>query len=311
MGPSRFATMLCELNAFGNFLSTWIALTVLGLTSILFFSTVLFYYYYVHCTFEKWQYKSNPKFPPPDKVREEVFQMLKGLWTGTLCPAMALYLTQHGKAQGFCGITPDYGYGYHVFMFFVIWIGTDFWEFFYHYLGHKYTFFWNNHKHHYFFFNPSPFAVIADEYIDQFVRSLPMALFPIIMPTNIDLLFFEFAVFFYGYGSYLHWGFEAKWPKPDHPWINTSFQHYLHHAKSVKLKPYHCGFFLKTWDILFCSMWTGEDLSAHAALAKGERTREEWDKVEKPDYSILLQPSFWWDPKPHMEALKKVQAKAS
>ena len=31
-------------------------------------------------------------------------------------------------------------------------------------------------------------------------------------------------------------------------YINTSFQHYAHHAKSLMNKPYHCGFFLKIWD---------------------------------------------------------------
>jgi lathosterol oxidase len=30
------------------------------------------------------------------------------------------------------------------------------------------------HKHHHIFFNPTPFAVIADEWMDQFIRSLPM-----------------------------------------------------------------------------------------------------------------------------------------
>jgi hypothetical protein len=30
------------------------------------------------------------------------------------------------------------------------------------------------HKFHHYFYNPSPFAVIADEYIDQFIRSTPM-----------------------------------------------------------------------------------------------------------------------------------------
>eukprot|EP00658_Telonema_sp_P-2_P035435 TRINITY_DN2576_c0_g1_i4.p2 TRINITY_DN2576_c0_g1~~TRINITY_DN2576_c0_g1_i4.p2 ORF type:complete len:103 (+),score=49.61 TRINITY_DN2576_c0_g1_i4:217-525(+) len=70
--------MLCELSAFGNFFSTWMALTLLGLTSITFFSFILFHFYYVNCTFEKWQYKSNPKFPQADKVREEIIQMLKG-----------------------------------------------------------------------------------------------------------------------------------------------------------------------------------------------------------------------------------------
>jgi hypothetical protein len=35
-------------------------------------------------------------------------------------------------------------------------------------------------------------------------------------------------------------------------------QHYLHHAISVKNKPYHTGFFFKLWDQLFGSMYKGE-----------------------------------------------------
>jgi hypothetical protein len=32
-------------------------------------------------------------------------------------------------------------------------------------LGHCYERFWAVHKHHHAFFNPTPFAVIADEYV--------------------------------------------------------------------------------------------------------------------------------------------------
>jgi hypothetical protein len=31
------------------------------------------------------------------------------------------------------------------------------------------------------------------------------------MPMNMDLLFFTFLLFFYGYGVYLHWGFEVEY----------------------------------------------------------------------------------------------------
>ncbi len=34
-------------------------------------------------------------------------------------------------------------------------------------------------------------------------------------------------------------------------YINTSFQHYCHHAKSLMNRPYHCGFFIKLWDNMF------------------------------------------------------------
>lgn len=50
--------------------------------------------------------------------------------------------------------------------------------------------------------------------LSQFVRSAPLLLLPVVMPMNMDLLFFTFAIFFYGYGVYLHWGFELKCVHP-------------------------------------------------------------------------------------------------
>ncbi len=86
--------------------------------------------------------------------------MLKGMLTASFCPAVSLYLTRHNHSMAYCGVEP-HGWGYLIFTFFVIWIGTDFWEFLYHWLGHKTTIGWHNHKHHHLFFNPSSFAVIA------------------------------------------------------------------------------------------------------------------------------------------------------
>ena len=60
--------------------------------------------------------------------------------------------------------------------------------------------------------------------------------------------------FFYGYGTYLHWGFEFDSLPCDHPIINTAFQHHLHHAISIKNKPLHTGFMFKIWDQLFDTM---------------------------------------------------------
>ena len=95
----------------------------------------------------------------------------------------------------------------------------------YHVLGHSLSDFWAQHKHHHKFYNPTPFSVIADEWADQIARSSPLFLFPLVMPVNYDLLFFQFAVFFYGYGTYLHLGHEVRLLSCDNPVINTSFQH--------------------------------------------------------------------------------------
>lgn len=89
---------------------------------------------------------------------------------------------------------------------------------------------WNVHKHHHVFYNPTPFAVIADELVDQFVRSLPMVILPALIPINIDLLFAIFSTLFYGYGVYLHWGYESPYLSAHNPIFNTSYHHYSHHV---------------------------------------------------------------------------------
>ena len=101
-----------------------------------------------------------------------------------------------------------------------------------------------------------------------------------LMPINMDLLFLTYGAFFYGYGVYLHWGYELRWPDAHHPWINTSFQHYLHHARSTLMKPLHTGFFFKIWDKMAGSVYEAgpdECLCARCAIARGERTREAFD----------------------------------
>lgn len=284
--------MLCEVAKRGNFFTTWLVLTLLALASMVIMSGFIFWRYYMNPTFEQWKRKSNPNYPSPQLVRKEVLQMLKGLVTAAACPAMALHLVDSGYSKAYCG-TSTYGVGYLVLSFFIVWIGTDFFEFAYHRIGHVNRIAWKEHRHHHAFYNPSPFAVIADMPIDQFIRATPLVIFPLIMPINMDLLFGIFAIFFYGYGVYLHWGYELAWPDAHHPIINSSFQHYLHHAKSTLRKPYHTGFFFKIWDQIFGSMYKDQCLCAKCCVERGERTEEAWAALPKPDYSPLLTWSFW------------------
>ena len=184
--------MLCEISSlFGyNFFYTWIALSLIALFFLVLFSSLIFYHYYVKITFEKWQQKTNTKYPPAEGVRTEIILMLKGLLSATICPALTLHLMGKGQLKGYCGVEP-YGWNYLILSFFLIWLSTDFFEFFYHRLGHTIDFCWNIHKSHHQFYNPTPFAVIADEYIDQFVRALPLLIIPMFIPINMDLLFFQ------------------------------------------------------------------------------------------------------------------------
>lgn len=287
--------MLYELAQRGNFFTTWLALTLMALVMMVVMSGSLFYVYYARPSYERWQRKTNPEFPPPAIVRREVLQMLKGVYTAAICPALALHLVDLGWSRAYGGLG-GYGWGYLVVSFFVVWIGSDFYEWAYHRLGHKRALWWKQHKAHHVFHNPSPFAVIADDHVDQFMRALPLLFIPMLMPVNMDVLFFTYGAFFYGYGVYLHWGYELRWPDAHHPWLNTSFQHYVHHARSTLNKPMNTGFFFKIWDRLAKSEYAAPPescLCARCCIARGERTRAAYDACFKPDYSPLLSLSFW------------------
>jgi lathosterol oxidase len=225
--------MLCEVGTNHGFFALWMVMSVLGLVSMLVLSSALFYPYYVTPTFERWKLKNNPKFPSPELVKKEIIHMCKGLSVATLCPAFTLMASKWGYSQGYCGATPAHALPL-LAQTAVIFVLTDFAEYFYHLLGHKYNFLWSIHRHHHMFYNPSPFAVIADEYLDQFVRTWPMVFIPMFLPINMDLMFAIFALLFYGYGVYLHWGYELECLSAHNPVLNTSYHHYMHHAISAK-----------------------------------------------------------------------------
>lgn len=209
-------------------------MTALGLLSMLVLSGTLFYYYYSNPTFEMWQMKSNPRFPSPLLVKKEIIHMCKGLIVATLCPAFTLAASSQGWSYGYCGLESKDGGMSLIAQALLVFFFTDLYEYVYHAIGHSFSFFWEVHRHHHRFYNPSPFAVIADEYLDQFVRTWPMVILPALTPINMDLLFVIFATLFYGYGVYLHWGYESKYLSAHNPIFNTAYHHYIHHAVSAK-----------------------------------------------------------------------------
>ena len=96
---------------------------------------------------------------------------------------------------------------------------------------------------------------------------------------------------------FLSSGYEYPGVSAHQNFINTSFQHYLHHARSSMNTPYHTGFYFKIWDQLFGSTYTEACICAQCCQKKGERTEEQFRQQlqAKPDYSVLLtlSPSFW------------------
>lgn len=302
--------VLCEVAEWGgqNLFWTWFVFSVAGLVLTMGLSGFVFSRLYWAPTYEWWRYKSNPKFPLPIQVRKEVLQTLKCISLSTVCPAISVYLTAQGKSEAFCG-WGGRSLSWHVLSFLAVWIFVDLFEWGYHALGHKVPVLWDQHRQHHKFFNPTPFAVVADEAFDQLIRASPLLFIPMVIPTNMDVLFALFSVFFYAYGVYIHAGFELDWPDAHHPLINTSYQHYLHHAVGGSGVPAHTGFFFKIWDQLVGADLTkkrydmGRCECSKCSRARGERTYEAWLAVEKQDYSVLLRPSFWiagppeWDGK--------------
>lgn len=286
--------MICEIGEQYGFMAVWAAFTISGWISMMILSGMVFYPLYYKPTFDTWVYKSNPKFPSPALVKKEIVHTTKGLVVATLVPAFAVKMSATGLYgfKGYCGISPDGGpfnLQSFVIQLLVIFGFTEFFEYGYHWLGHRFDFFWDIHKHHHAFYNPSPFAVIADEWTDQFIRTWPLVIIPLLVPTNIDLLFGIFVSLFYGYGVYLHSGYELKGLGAHQPIFNTSYHHYTHHAISVKNRAIYTGFFIKLWDNIFKTYID----RCTCVDCRPKRTEAEFKAIEKPDYSVLLCPSYW------------------
>ena len=264
---------LCGSGLCHNFLYTWMFLNLLATIFIFVSSGSLFLIYYVNPTFEMWQRKTQAEFPTVHMVRDEILQMLKGMGTATLCPAASLWMADRGYSKAYCIEDGNFSISSLILQFMCVWIISDGFEFLYHYCGHYFSLLWKAHKPHHKFFNPSPFAVIADDFLDQLVRSSPLLWMPLIAPMNIEMMLLQFALFFYVYGIFLHWGFEFDWLDADHPIINSAYHHNLHHMISAKNQPYHCGFFFKIWDQIFGSIYKGPPFDAKTQRKEGKRTK--------------------------------------
>uniref|UniRef100_A0A0G4G417 Fatty acid hydroxylase domain-containing protein n=1 Tax=Chromera velia CCMP2878 TaxID=1169474 RepID=A0A0G4G417_9ALVE len=310
-----------------SFLALYLATTFLGIFNVGLFSQLSFHFLYKKATFIKWQYKSNAEFPKAKLVRHEAVRTIQGIFFSAIFPALAIYLAKkkaggYGasdsdqgadsfleskvlpKFQGYCGIdSSGEGMIRHLAEMLFIILVTDVYEWLYHNLGHELDFLWRFHTHHHKFFNPTPWAVIADEPPDQIMRSLPLLVLPFVFRMNVDVLFFTFAAFFYVYGIYLHSGYECDWiVRSDNPVVNTSFQHYMHHYAGGRKHACHTGFFFKFEDWVVGSYYKG-DLTMEAqrpyyainCRKGGKRKYADWERVAKkfPNYSVMYDWRFW------------------
>jgi lathosterol oxidase len=258
-----------------SYIRTWLLLTLGSSLFLLACSSLCFYFLYYRPSFNIWRFKINPEFPSAAKVKEEITVMCQGIIFSTICPALSIYLTQNKLGKGYCGVDESNGgYMWLFISFFVVWLITDFYEFMYHYLGHKLKFMWTLHRDHHHFFNPTPFAVVADSPVDQLFRAAPLFLLPLALPINLDMIFTMFSVLFYMNGLIQHSGYEIKWLEnlgvDGHSrMFLTSYHHYLHHSKAVMNKPLYNGQLLQVWDHIFGSSGdTALDLRSDSASGR-------------------------------------------
>jgi len=60
---------------------------------------------------------------------------------------------------------------------------------------------------------------------------------------------------------------------------------------TIHNRPIYTGFFFKLWDNICGTLDEG---ACRCHQCRPKRTLEQWAQVEKPDYSVLLSPSWWF-----------------
>lgn len=296
------AEQVSAFEGFKAWLMIWLTYSMFVYLVLTGSSIAAFVYYYVYPTYDKWRFKTNPKYPSPTYVAGELFL---GGFLGplgvTVVSSIHLYLIGNGTLRHHCD-TP-LTWQHRLMSVVLATVITDFYEWGWHYLGHWVESLWMVHKHHHKYYNPTPFGTIADYPMDNFMRSLYVIIVYAVSITvfgqnlDVDMLYLATGFLNMVYGMYLHCGHELPCLPYDSKIFNTSFQHYVHHAVSVKNKPLHTGFFVKFWDRLAGSEYVGTQvLPAIEDQKLGNRSLERWEKEVKPnlpDYSVLLSPSWW------------------
>jgi hypothetical protein len=86
--------VLCEVNQYAGFWTVWVYLTIASFAIVLVMSGAIFKAYYANPTYETWRYKSNPKYPTAEMVRQEIVQLSKGVSISIFSPAMTIWFVR-------------------------------------------------------------------------------------------------------------------------------------------------------------------------------------------------------------------------
>lgn len=284
-------------------------LGVLGVPALLYIFGICITFFrmdYLNAGYERWVWKYNRSYPTVDKVAFEIEHLFRCAVVSVLVLTLTVMMALHGCTDLF---VLDRSISSNLVWIVIAFVLVDFYEYMYHYTGHKLDSFWSYHKRHHYFYNPTPFGVIADDVMDQLFRTVPIVLFPILFPKiNALVLGFVFSIDPI-YGTWLHTGHDSPWIRSIANFLkkktggcrfvlNTSAEHYLHHAASGRTSPMYCGFYIKVWDWL---LNTHDEVRLDALLADlgpEKRSLKEFETVVKPrieDYGQLGTFRFWYE----------------
>lgn len=293
--------MLLELHdqyLMGDFRKTFVVICILEYSFSMLMKTWLFVRFYARPTFAQWQRKTVPVFPTPACVRREIVTYLAGAWPMCVMAAASLHMARHMQSMAYSGLG-GFGVCYLLLTIPVVTLLSDLFEYFEHWLGHMWRPYARYvHGDHHAHYNPTPFAGNSDSIPQCFFRSIPCVLIPLLIPVNLDVLFAVRLLLCptCWMTGYLHCGFEFK--QQDNHFNSrlffTNYHHNVHHTKSKGKAVCNIGAWLQIWDRAFGTLYTGECACAACQCKEGARSPEAWAVVTKPDYSVLLSPSFWW-----------------
>lgn len=284
----------------GDFLWTFAVICVLEYSFSMLMKAWLFARFYVQPSYDQWRRKTVPGFPTPRSVRQEILTYLCGAWPMCLMAATSFHMARHGMSMAYTGLG-GYGACYMLLTVVVVTLFSDLFEYFEHWLGHAWPLYARAiHGDHHAHYNPSPFAGNSDSIPQCFFRSIPCVLIPLLMPVNLDVMFAVRLILCPTCWStgYLHCGFEFE-GQDNHfnsTLFFTNYHHNIHHTKSRGKNMYNLGAWLQVWDRAFGTLYDGECTCAECQCKQGARSVEAWETLKKPDYSVLLEPSFWWGP---------------
>lgn len=122
--------MICEIADLAqsfNFFWIWSVIVVSTALLTMVMSGIVFQKFYANVSFDNWKRKSNPKFPPPVAIRNEIITSLKGLFAAAICPALSIYLAKSGISKAYCGVG-EFGSLYLIATFVLVVVVSDFFE---------------------------------------------------------------------------------------------------------------------------------------------------------------------------------------